>query len=44
MAERENPILIVVGKRGQSLVRRTLLGSVSDYVIKHAEVPTLVVS
>ena len=44
VAEREKPILIVLGKRGLSLFRRTLLGGVSDYVIKHStHIPTLVV-
>ncbi|XP_028394724.1 uncharacterized protein LOC114518889 [Dendronephthya gigantea] len=44
VAERENPFLIVVGTRGQSVMRRTVLGSVSDYVVKHSvKVATLVV-
>ena len=44
VAEREDPFLIVVGMRGQSVVRRTILGSVSDYVVKHSvNIPTLVV-
>jgi nucleotide-binding universal stress UspA family protein len=44
VAERENAILVVLGTRGQSLVRRTLLGSVCDYVVKHSKgIPTLVV-
>ncbi|XP_064649047.1 universal stress protein Slr1101-like isoform X3 [Lineus longissimus] len=34
--------LIVVGSRGQGAVRRTILGSVSDYVLHHAKVPVLV--
>lgn len=34
--------LIVTGTRGQSKMRRTLLGSVSDYVIHHTTVPVLI--
>ena len=35
--------LIVVGARGQSTVRRLLLGSISDYVATHADCSVLVV-
>ncbi|OWF55116.1 uncharacterized protein LOC110464020 [Mizuhopecten yessoensis] len=34
--------MIVTGCRGAGMVRRTLMGSVSDYVVHHATVPTLV--
>ena len=34
--------LIITGSRGQSKLRRTFLGSVSDYVMHHAPVPVLV--
>nr|XP_039273735.1 universal stress protein Slr1101-like [Styela clava] len=34
--------LIIIGSRGQGLVRRTILGSVSDYVLHHSHAPTLI--
>lgn len=33
---------IIIGSRGHGKVRRTLLGSVSDYVVHHSEVPVTV--
>ena len=36
-------MLIVVGSRGMGTVRRTILGSTSDYIIHHAHVPVVVV-
>jgi nucleotide-binding universal stress UspA family protein len=41
-AEKEGANLIVVGTRGLGAVRRTLLGSVSDYVVRHSTVPVIV--
>lgn len=35
--------MIVVGSRGVGTIRRTLLGSVSDYVIHHCDIPVVVV-
>ena len=35
-AKQEKPQLIVMGSRGLGSVRRTILGSVSDYVLHHA--------
>ncbi|XP_062579748.1 universal stress protein Sll1388-like isoform X1 [Saccostrea cucullata] len=34
--------LIITGSRGLGVVRRTVLGSVSDYVVHHSEVPVVV--
>lgn len=41
-SEREKVDLIVMGTRGLSPLRRTFLGSVSDYVIRHTNVPVVV--
>lgn len=34
--------LIILGTRGQGLIRRTILGSVSGYVLHHTSIPTLI--
>lgn len=42
IAETEKVSLIVIGTRGLDVIRRTVLGSVSDYVVHHSKVPVLV--
>ena len=43
LAESKMADIIVMGSRGLNGVRRTFLGSVSDYVIHHTHLPVLVV-
>lgn len=37
-----NATMVVLGTRGLGAVRRTILGSVSDYVVHHAHCPVIV--
>ncbi len=41
-AEKEKADLIVMGKRGQSLVEKIMIGSVANHVLRHSPVPVLV--
>ena len=40
--EEEEAEFIVMGGRGKGTLRRTFMGSVSDFVVHHAHVPVLV--
>lgn len=42
IAEEENVSFIVCGSRGSGNLRRTLLGSISDYVLHHAHMPVVI--
>lgn len=42
VANEEKVSMIVMGTRGLGTVRRTILGSVSDYVVHHASCPVVV--
>lgn len=42
MAIARDATLIVIGSRGMGTLRRTILGSVSDYVLHHAKCPVMV--
>lgn len=42
-ANDEKAAMIVMGTRGLGAVRRTILGSVSDYVVHHAHCPVVIV-
>ena len=43
IAKEHSASVIVIGQRGSGVIRRTFLGSVSDYVVHHAHIPTAVV-
>ena len=43
LAEEIGAGLIVLGSRGHGRIRRALMGSVSDAVVRHAHCPVLVV-
>lgn len=44
LATTEHATIIVIGTRGLGFIRRTILGSVSDYVLHHAHCPVAVCS
>jgi len=40
-AEKEKADLIVMGRKGQSMIERVLIGSVANHVLRHSPVPVL---
>ncbi|XP_064648826.1 uncharacterized protein LOC135501037 [Lineus longissimus] len=42
IADEEQPMMIVMGSRGLGVLRRTILGSVSHYVMENVDYPVLV--
>ena len=42
-AVEEGAFAIVMGTRGRNKLKKVLLGSVSDYVVKNASIPVIVV-
>jgi nucleotide-binding universal stress UspA family protein len=44
IAKAEEVSMVVMGTRGLGTVRRTILGSVSDFVLHHAHCPVVVCS
>ncbi|XP_046354736.2 universal stress protein YxiE-like isoform X2 [Haliotis rufescens] len=41
-AEEEKAVFIIMGNRGHSMLRRTVTGSISNYVINHSKIPVMV--
>ena len=41
-ARQQKVYMVVMGTRGLGTIRRTILGSVSDYVLHHAHCPVLI--
>lgn len=42
VADEEKAFFIICGSRGKGTLRRTLLGSISDYVLHHSHVPVFI--
>ena len=42
IAKEKKPLMVVMGTRGMGTMRRTILGSVSDYVLHHAHCPVMI--
>ena len=41
-AEENNAGMVICGSRGMGFVRRTIIGSVSDYILHHARMPVII--
>ena len=44
VANETDASMVVMGSRGMGTIRRTILGSVSDYVVHHCSKPVVVVT
>ncbi len=42
LARKEKATAIVMGTRGMGKIRRTFIGSVSNYVLNHSDCPVLI--
>ena len=42
VADEEKAFFIICGSRGKGTLRRTFLGSISDYVLHHSHVPVFI--
>lgn len=42
VAKKESAAYVVMGTRGLGKIRRTIMGSVSDYVVHHCHCPVIV--
>lgn len=42
VAEEEHALFIICGSRGKGTFRRTFLGSISDYVLHHSNIPVFI--
>lgn len=40
--EDEHADMVILGSRGKGILRRTFMGSVSDYVVHHCHIPVFV--
>lgn len=40
--DKEKPKYIVTGTRGMGVIRRTILGSFSDFILRHAHCPVVI--
>lgn len=43
LVKEHRPSSVVMGQRGLGTIKRTIYGSVSDYVLHHAKIPVLIV-
>ena len=43
IAHEEQADIIVIGSRGHGAVKRAFMGSVSEHVVRHSGIPTVVV-